>query len=90
MHKKGYGQIQEARKGDLEKSELFGGKELGQDQTLGARGGNLLSHCCAAPWKATGTSAGTGTGTGLNSLKGSSTAVLLSTPVSDGKLRLKG
>ena len=36
--KKRYGPIQEARRGDLEKSRLFGGKKRGQDQTLGARG----------------------------------------------------
>ena len=72
MCKKGYGQIQEARKGDLEKSKLFGGKELGQDQTLGARGGSCYHTAVLLPGRqlvlvsSTGTDTSTSTGTGTS------------------------
>ena len=44
--KKRYGPIQEARRGDLEKSRLFGGKKRGQDQTLGATSYHWSAQHC--------------------------------------------
>ena len=51
MDKKRYGQIQEARRGDLEKSGLFGGKKAGKIRHWGARGAPiLLSLVCTMLW----------------------------------------